>query len=96
MNKLKSLIALSIIVLIPFGMMIWFRSHQSSGFASIELILYPLLFGGGSIVVIYLLKRFFLNENIKDFNSGKGNFGIDILWGVALTAIYFILFFAAR
>jgi len=96
MKTFKSLFALSIIVLIPFGIMIWIRNHQSSGYASLELILYPLLFGGGSIILLYLLKKFFLKEKISDFNSGKGNLGTDILWGFVLTIAYFILFYIER
>jgi len=93
---IKQLIALTIIVLIPFGMMIWFRSHNSSGFASVELIIYPLLFGGLSIGILYLLKRFYLKEKFTEFNSGKGKWTTDILWGLALTTIYFILFYVER
>jgi len=96
MKQLKSLIALSIMVFIPFGMMIWFRNHQSSGFATIELIAYPLLFGGGSIVVLYFLKKYFLKEPLSDFNSEKGNWRTDILWGFALATVYFILFYVER
>jgi len=96
MKTIKQLIALTVIVLIPFGMMIWFRAHDSSGFASIELILYPILFGGSSIGVLYLLKRFFLKETFTEFNSGKGKWSSDILWGFGLTTIYFILFYVER
>ena len=96
MKLVKQLIALTVIVLIPFGMMIWFRAHDSSGFASIELIVYPLLFGGSSIGVLYLLKRFFLKESFAEFNSGKGRWSSDILWGLALTTIYFLLFYVER
>jgi membrane protease YdiL (CAAX protease family) len=70
--------------------------HQSSGFASVELILYPLLFGGLSIVVLILLKKYFLKEKLSDFNSGKGKWSTDILWGFALAVIYFILFYIER
>ena len=96
MKIIKQLIALTIIVLIPFGIMIWFRSHDSSGFASVELIIYPLLFGGLSIGILYLLKRFYLKEKFTEFNSGKGKWTTDILWGLALTTIYFILFYVER
>lgn len=96
MKTIKTLFTLSIIVLIPFGSMIWIRTHQSTGFASIELILYPLLFGGLSIAFLFLLKKYFLKENLSDFNSGKGKWSSDILWGLALTAIYFILFYVER
>jgi membrane protease YdiL (CAAX protease family) len=94
--KIKSFIALVIIVFIPFGIMIWFRHHQSTGFASTELILYPLIFGGISILIIYLIKKYFLKESLNDFNSEKGNFVKDIVWGFVLTVIYFILFYVAR
>ena len=66
MNRLKSIIALSIIVFIPFGLMIWIRNHQSTGYASLELITYPLIFGGLSIVVLILIKKYFLGEKLKD------------------------------
>ncbi len=96
MNKLKSIIALSIIVIIPFGLMLWVRNHQSTGFASIELITYPLLFGGLSIAVLVLIKKYFLKEKLKDFNSEEGKWTTDIAWGFFLTIIYFILFYIER
>ncbi|KAA3637888.1 MAG: CPBP family intramembrane metalloprotease [Bacteroidetes bacterium] len=96
MKVLKSLTALTIVVFIPFALMIWIRIHQSTGFAAVELIQYPLLFGGGSIIVLLLLKRYFLQESLNDFNSGEGNWKTDILWGLALTAAYFLLFIVER
>lgn len=96
MKNLKTFISLFIAVFIPFGIMIWFRAHQSSGFATQELIMYPLLFGGLGIGMIYLLKKYFLKENLSEFNSGKGKWSSDILWGLALTTVYFILFYVER
>lgn len=96
MNKLKSFISLVIIVFIPFGLMIWIRSHQSTGFASIELILYPLIFGGSSIGILYVIKRFFLKEKPSDFNAAVGTWYNDLGWGLLLTVIYFVWFFIAR
>jgi len=61
-----------------------------------ELILYPLLFGGGSIISLWIIKNYFLKESLKDFNSGKGNIVKDLLWAIALTGIYFILFYVER
>lgn len=96
MKTFKTLFALSNIVFIPFAIMIWFRNHQSSGFASIELITYPLIFGGLSIVALYLFKKYFLKEKLSDFNSGKGKRSSDILMGLGLTVIYFVLFYVER
>jgi len=95
-QKVKNLVALLLIVLIPFALMLWYRAHESGGFASMELILYPLLLGGGSIIVLWIIKKFFLKESLKDFNSGKGNTIKDLLWATALTGIYFILFYVER
>lgn len=96
MKTLKTIVALTIIVFIPFGFMVWFRMHQSTGFATAELIMYPLLFGGVSILCIYGLKKFFLKEKLSDFNSGKGNFLTDMVWGIALTILYFLLMYLER
>ncbi len=96
MDILKSLSALALIGFLPFGIMIWFRNHQSTGFALNELILYPLLFGGSSVMVIYLLKVYFLKESLYDFNTKEGRFVKDILWGFILTIIYFIVFYIER
>ena len=96
MNRLKSIIALTLVVLIPFGLMIWIRVHQSTGFASIELIAYPILFGGTGIIILYLLKVFFLKEKLTDFNSQPGSWYNDLGWGLLLTIIYFAWFFIAR
>ncbi len=96
MKIMKAIIALTIIVFIPFGLMIWIRSHQSTGFASVELIAYPLIFGGGSIGVLYYLKRFLLKEDLSDFNSKPAKWYTDLVWGIALTIIYFALFYLSR
>ncbi len=96
MNRLKSIVALSVIVFIPFGLMLWIRNHQSTGFASIELITYPLLFGGLSIAILLWLKKYYLKEELSDFNSGEGNWTTDIAWGLFLTLIYFVLFYLER
>ncbi|WP_321369899.1 CPBP family intramembrane glutamic endopeptidase [uncultured Draconibacterium sp.] len=76
--------------------MIWHRNHDTSGFASRELILYPLLFGGGCIFLLLLLKRYFLKEPLKDFNSGTGFLVKDFMWSLVLTVIYFALFYLER
>ncbi|MFC1690336.1 CPBP family intramembrane glutamic endopeptidase [Pseudomonadota bacterium] len=81
---------------IPFTTMIWFRIHQSTGFASTELIIYPLLFGSLGIGGVLLIKSYFLKEPLADFNSGKGSMWSDVLWGIFLTVIYFVLFYIER
>lgn len=76
--------------------MIWYRVHRVSTFASIELIAYPLLFGGLGVIAVMLLKRVYLREPLSDLNSGKGSLLSDILWGLALAIACFALFFLSR
>jgi len=96
MNKIKSFFALMIMVFIPFGAMIWYRNHHPTEFAGIELILYPLLFGGLGIAMLYILKRYFLKEDLREFNSGSGEWMSDIVWGMGLAMVYFCLFYIER
>ena len=96
MKNFRSAIALTLVVFIPFGIMIWMRTQQTTGFSSLEMITYPFLFGGSSILILLLLKKYFLKEKLKDFNAGEGNWSTDIAWGLGLTLIYFILFFLER
>lgn len=95
-DRVRSILALIAVVFIPTGMMIWIREHQSTGFATLELIAYPLIFGSSGILIIILIKKYFLREALQDFNAGGASWQNDIIWGVLLTAIYFILFFAER
>jgi membrane protease YdiL (CAAX protease family) len=93
---MKKALALLVAVVLPSVLMIAYRMRQTTEFASIELIVYPLLFGSIGIALILWLKRSFLNEPLSDLNSGKGNIGSDLLWGIGLVAIYFVLFFVER
>lgn len=93
---IKRFVSLMVVAGAPAILMIWYRMHQSTGFASVELIAYPLIFGGLGIVVIWLLMRFYLKEQLSSLNSGAGGLITDLLWGMALTAAYFALFFIAR
>jgi membrane protease YdiL (CAAX protease family) len=93
---MKRAFALLVAVALPAVLMIAYRMRQTTEFASIELIVYPLLFGSIGIALILWLKRSFLDEPLSDFNSGKGNIGSDVLWGIGLVAIYFVLFFVER
>lgn len=93
---MKKAFALLIAVVLPAALMIGYRMRQPTEFASIELIVYPLVFGSISIAGILWLKRYFLQEPLSDFNSGVGNIGTDILWALGLVAVYFVLFFVEQ
>ena len=92
----KRILALLVAGAFPALLMVWLRTHQTTGFASVELIAYPLFFGSVGIVVVYVLKQYFLGESIAELNSGDGRLLTDVLWGLALTGTYFVLFFVFR
>jgi len=96
MHQMRKALALLVVGGLPAALMIWYRSHQSSGFASVELITYPLVFGGLGIAAILMLKAYYLREPVADLNSGESSVVADLLWGLGLTVVYFALFFAAR
>jgi len=77
--------------------MIWYRLTQTENFSTTDMLVYPLLFGGGSIILILLLNKYLIKDTFKaTFNSGKGTWYRDILVGLGLTAIYFAMVFAER
>ncbi len=92
----KRIAALIVIVLIPASTMIWYRAHQVSAFATIELVVYPLLFGAIGIGAIAAAKRFFLGESLGAYNAGAGTLRNDLGWGGLLCVVYFVMFFAER
>ncbi len=87
----KNIIAISIGVLPIHIWMIWYRLTQTEGFTTNDLIIYPLLFGGASILLILALNKYYLKQPLSVFNPGEGNWWKDILVGLALTAIIFLM-----
>ena len=77
--------------------MIWYRLTQTENFSTTDMTVYPIVFGGGTIILILLLNKILINNNFKEtFNSGKGIWYWDILIGIGLTIIYFTMFFIER
>jgi membrane protease YdiL (CAAX protease family) len=94
---LKNILAISIAILPINLIMIWYRLTQTENFTTTDMTVYPLLFGGGSIILILILNKFLLKDSFKTtFNSGKGTWYWDIPVGFGLTAVYFAMFFAER
>jgi membrane protease YdiL (CAAX protease family) len=60
------------------------------------MFIYPLFIGGGSIFLIWALNKYLLKQKLVDFNLGKGKWHLDILIGLGLTIIYFLLVFVER
>ena len=95
-QKIYYLLAICIGILPVNIGMVWYRLTHISGFTISDMLTYPLLFGGGNIVLILLLNRFLLKKGIKEFNPGKSKWYWDILAAVILTTSYFLLLYAER
>lgn len=93
---MRRIVSLLVVAGFPAALMVWYRVHQSSAFASIELIVYPLLFGSIGIAAVAFLKRFYLGEPLSDLNPGDGGMVTDVLWGFGLALACFVLFFLAQ
>ncbi len=98
MSKIsRNIIAISIAILPINLIMIWYRLTQTENFSTSDMTVYPLLFGGGTIILILLLNKFLLKDTFKTtFNSGKGTWYWDTLIGFGLAIIYFAMFFLER
>ncbi|MCP5061868.1 MAG: CPBP family intramembrane metalloprotease [Ignavibacteriae bacterium] len=98
MNKiLKNILAISIAILPINIIMIWYRLTQTENFSTTDMIVYPLLFGGGISLLILFLNKYLIKDTFKEtFNSGKGIWFWDVLVGIGLTVIYFAMFYLER
>ena len=66
---MKRVFALLVVGLMPTLLMVWLRTHQASGFASTELVAYPLIFGTIGIAIVYALKKHLLRGSIAELNG---------------------------
>jgi len=96
-KSLRNIIAICIAILPINIIMIWYRLTQTESFSTSDMMVYPLLFGGSSIILILLLNKYLLKDSFKEtFNSGVSTWYLDILVGIGLSAIYFVMFFIER
>ena len=98
MNKtFRNILAISIAILPINIIMIWYRLTQTDNFSTTDMIVYPLIFGGGISILILFLNKYLIKDTFKEtFNSGKGTWYWDTLTGLGLTVIYFAMFFLER
>ena len=95
-QKLKNILAICIGIL-PFNfILVWYGLTQNELFTVSDMLVYPLLFGGGIIVLILALNKYLLKQKIADFTPGKGRWYVDILTGILMTAVYFALVFVEQ
>ncbi len=96
-KKTRNIISISIAILPINLIMIWYRLTQTESFTTSDMIIYPMIFGGVTIILILLLNKYVVLDTFRStFNKGNGTWYWDILSGLILTAISFILFFIEK
>lgn len=90
-QKLNNVLAICIGIL-PFNiLMVWYRLTHPEGFTTVDMLVYPIVFGGGLTVVILALNKYLLKQQIDIFDRRKEKWLLNIPIGMALTAVYFLL-----
>lgn len=85
------ILAVVVVCVPPYALAIW--SHFSSSTITLkELFLYPLLLGGGSVVLALLVYRFICGERSASLNLKPGKWYTDVPVGVLLAAVFLGLF----
>jgi membrane protease YdiL (CAAX protease family) len=92
-SKFKNVLAILIGILPFYIFMIWYRLTHSEGFSTSDMLIFPIVFGGINILLILILNKYLLGNTINEFNKGKGKWYLDIIIGVILTILYFILMY---
>ncbi len=96
-KKIRNIISICIAILPVNMIMIWYRLTQTEHFSTSDLIIYPMIFGGITIILILLLNKYVVQDTFKaSFNIGKGTWYWDVLAGVILTVISFCLLFIEK
>lgn len=91
-KKTKSILALLVTVLPMSFYMIWFRLHQTENFTIFDMLFYPLIIGGGMSLFIIWLNKSFLRSNFKKtFNPAREPVSSDVVMGIILAIIYFVM-----
>ncbi len=71
--------------------LVWMRLRQDEPFTVQDLMVYPLVFGGGTIILIALLLRFLCREPLGALNQGPGSWRSDVLGGLGLFGVFALL-----
>ncbi len=96
-KNLRNILAICIAILPINGYMIWYRLTQTEAFTTADMLGYPLVIGGLSIVLILALNKYLVQSTFSEtFNSGQKGPMWDLLTGIGITIVYFVMFFLER
>lgn len=90
-KKMRNVLAVIIASLPGVALLVWYRNLDRTSVAVSDMLIYPLVFGTGLIILILLLNRYLCFASIGSFNHGKGTFLRDISLGLLLFVAFVAL-----
>jgi len=98
MNKtIRNLLAICIAILPVNIWMILYRLTQTENFTTLEMLVYPLVVGGGlSVLILWLNKVLVKSTFKKTFNPAKETVSSDIVMGILLMLVFFLMFWIEK
>ncbi len=90
-RPITQLIAVAVVCIPPYAFAIWAQLSQRI-ITLKELFLFPLLIGGGCVVLALLVYRIICGERITSLNITPGKWYTDLLVGILLAAVFLGLF----
>lgn len=85
------IIAVSVVCIPPYALALWVHLSQRT-ITLKELFLFPLLIGGGCVVLALLVYKFVCGERIASLNAKPAKWYTDLLVGVLLAGFFLGLF----
>jgi len=86
-RPITQVLAVAIVCLPPYGIAIWLQVSQKA-FSLRELFLFPMLLGGGSVLMTLLAYRFLCGERIATLNLKPGRWLTDLVGGILLAVVF--------
>jgi membrane protease YdiL (CAAX protease family) len=90
-RRSTQLLAVVVGVLPVYAFALWFHLTRRGDIGSRAMLIYPMVLGGGSIILILLLLRFLCGARLRDLELKPGRFWLDFLLGVILFVVLALL-----
>ena len=90
-RPITQILAVAVVCIPPYAFAIWLQLIQRA-ITLKQLFLFPLLIGGGCVVLTLLVYRFICGERIASLNIKSGKWYTDVLVGILLAVFFLGLF----
>jgi len=92
----RHLLAVGLSVIPLFIFTIWFHLTREDPLTIRQMLVYPLVIGGGAVVYMLLLLRYLCRERPADLDLKPGRWYVDVLHGIVLTVVFAAILIAGE